>query len=106
MNEKELFNKAYNLVKNKKTWMQKWFAKDSNGNDCRGMSPDAVCWCSIGALEKFMPDTYSNPVYANVLAAFAKHLPINRTLSAFNDRMPHDTVVALWLQVGKTEGWL
>lgn len=106
MNEKELFNKAYNLIKDKKKWCQKWFAKNSAGEDCRGFDVDAVCWCSTGALEKYAPAGYNDPVFFNIMEAFKKQLSPGLTLAALNDRKNYDVVMGLWYSVGKAEGWL
>lgn len=32
-----------------KGWTQKWFARDAAGDVCNSSSPNAVCWCVIGA---------------------------------------------------------
>ena len=52
MTEKELLVKARALIENPKTWIQGHGAEDSAGLEIAAVSPDAVSFCAIGALDR------------------------------------------------------
>lgn len=46
---KEVIQEAANLLE-QKGWIQGDFAKDSNGRLVASISPDATCYCTVGAI--------------------------------------------------------
>lgn len=113
MNAKELFNKAFALVKNKATWTQNWFAKNKHGHHCDVFDKAATCYCSMGAL-------YKSVGYGgfgerrDLMEKVKKALETTASITSyhvlgivgFNDGMPHEEVVKMWKDTGIREGWL
>lgn len=48
-----------------------YYAKDSAGDDCEALAPDAVRWCSYGALERVLGYAPSVTCRAYVFLRFA-----------------------------------
>lgn len=96
--EKEVFVKAYNIIKDPEKWTQGWHAKDEYGNYVSGNSPDAVCWCSTGAI------THAAINNSRLGEAIVHAFKV--PLAYFNDTHSHEEVMALWEKVGKAKGWL
>jgi hypothetical protein len=113
MNNKELFQAAFALIKNPATWTKDYYAKSIEQTFVTPESEEAVCWCSQGALIKVLSKDNmvmeDNTVYNQLTKAAKKHLPKLygcNYLAMFNDGNTHEAVVALWEEVGKENNWL
>jgi hypothetical protein len=67
----EIAKKALEILENPKTRTTARLARAANGEPVDPLSPDAVCWCGIGALikaggrpGKFTPGPYGTPTEA------------------------------------------
>lgn len=105
--QKVIFNKAFNLVKNPKTFTTGVLARNASGESVLPESEQAVCWCSFGAIDKasagygFMEkSTLKNLMKENV------EYKTNKTLSSFNDTESHEKVVEFWEEIGKKYEYL
>lgn len=50
MNTADILDQAADLIEPEGAWTQGWFARDRHGHKVPTWSPDAVCWCAIGAI--------------------------------------------------------
>lgn len=105
LTEKEVFQKAFALVSNPETWCQGVNARDLVGQEADVFSPDAVQFCSLGAIFRACETTHQfYGAYGAVKNAFCGGDCID--LTKFNDRHNHAEVVELWKKVGQENGWL
>lgn len=52
MTAKEILVKAKELITDPACWTQKEFARRADGTGTMAEDPEAVCWCSLGAIRK------------------------------------------------------
>jgi hypothetical protein len=100
----QIFTEAFALVRNPETWTQANYGEDAAGNECGWRSPDAVKFCSAGALcrvEESPGVHHSDAIEVRV--ALSRSMGI---LVRFNDTHTHAEVVAAWERAGKANGWL
>ena len=45
-----VYNEAMTILRNESAWTKHTFARSAIGSVCSATSPDAVCWCLMGAL--------------------------------------------------------
>jgi hypothetical protein len=76
--------KAHELLSDPKKWIKKLYAVDNTGLVTSSKSPEAVCWCINGALQRCYQDSI---VRDEVRRKIAMHLDLNGI-----DK-PHDTIV-------------
>ena len=106
MEPKELFQKAYELIKDEKCWTVYYNARDKDGDVVSADDPIAVCWCSNGALNKFNSFfMHPNSWVRGALNETARQHGVNHFL-VFNDTHTHAEVMAMWEETGEREGWL
>jgi hypothetical protein len=85
MTVKELLQKARVLITPRLNWTQRAAARDKAGIPTLPNSPDAVCWCSIGALWKI-----KNNLSLCALAQ-EKLYDVNRMgIAQYNDTFSHE----------------
>jgi Na+/H+ antiporter NhaB len=48
----EALDGAQTIIREPKNWTKGWFAKDKHNNFCDSDAPEAVCFCTIGALNR------------------------------------------------------
>jgi hypothetical protein len=98
----DVLRSARNLITEPSKWTQNHFAKDENGNALLdGYAQQAVCWCSIGALEKVVGGcvpSYDKPSQllmkaGAILTGCQKY---NFSISAYNDSHTHQEVLNLF----------
>ncbi len=53
MNQKEIIEAVINLISDPKKWTVGTFARDVEGLICYPSDSRAVCWCVVGAIQKF-----------------------------------------------------
>jgi hypothetical protein len=81
---------VYELFQDKSKWTTGEFARDNSGYSMSFDSPDAVCWCLHGALDKYA----SNPRDFIKLRSIQKQLyPDANSLACLNDRYGYDAVM-------------
>jgi hypothetical protein len=116
--QKNIFLGALDIIKDEKRWTQNSLARDANGVVCGALDPQAVCWCSKGALWKAAADskggvwmhyTQMARLSAEVQLILEMDLPHDNNferIAAFNDTHDHSVVIEHWRKVGKAKGWL
>jgi hypothetical protein len=102
MTPKELFNQAYGLIKNEKRWTQKQNARNVDGYRVSVDDSTAVCWCSNGAILRYVSGNGDYRIVRRALAQTAKEEYFHQ----YNDTHTHAEVMAMWEETGKREGWL
>ena len=98
MKPSELLTKAKAVIADPKHWVQGQPAKDAKGQSVGPCTPQAVCWCSLGALEKVTHEenTYSTRLMAaRYLVRVSAECGYTSTHS-FNDNSSHETVMKAW----------
>lgn len=103
MQVKEALAKARDLIKDPNRWTRNMYARDRTGNYASPNSPDAICWCAIGAVhhvfgtrpqtQSEMTDEQMKAFTALVNTATLMHdtLP-----DRVNDRLGHAAVLELF----------
>ena len=98
MKPSELLTKAKAVIADPKHWAQGQYAKDAKGHPVGPAEPDAVCWCSVGVLEKV---AHEEDTYSTRFAAMWYLLDVSvecgyNDISDFNDNSSHETVMKAW----------
>ena len=90
MNTREILVAARELISEPERWTQGEHARDLNGRRVSPGGPNAVCWCSLGALEKVADG--SPPHVAHAVLQYA----VRTRVSQFNDGTDHAAVLAMF----------
>lgn len=77
------------VVLRDKGWVQKWYAHDARGQTCWATSPDAACFCSLGAMTRARIDA---ELPSDELTQIARDL----IDAEFRDLHPEFTSMATW----------
>ena len=98
MKPSELLIKAQAVIADPEHWTQDWYAHNAEGQDVGPSTPDAVCWCSLGALEKV---AYEENTYAARFAATRCLFEVSAEcgysgIADFNDNSSHEAVMKAW----------
>lgn len=103
---KEVFNKAFALVRNPETWTKDAAARDFDDNPVFADDINACRWCSVGALHRFDVGIGAKTVH-RILNTEAERAGYEyECIADFNNNNTHETVVALWESVGRKMRWL
>ena len=87
---RDVLKEARRLITQKKMWNQHQRALDKDGYWVNPCSPNAVCWCPIGAIEKVCTD--SNQVMINSVAMVLEEV-MEGNIVLFNDTRSHREVL-------------
>lgn len=90
----KLLQDARNLISKPENWTQVDFAKKADGSGTYSHSDDAVCWCSLGALNKV--DSLSENSQVRKLAKAFLKAAMGEPVAVFNDYHTHAEVLAAW----------
>ena len=109
MKPSELLTKAKALIADPKHWTQGWYAQDAKGHRTVPSTPKAVCWCSIGALDKVAREenTYSPKLEAAKYLTKVSAECGYSGIPDFNDSSSHETVMKAWdkaIKLAKEDG--
>jgi hypothetical protein len=82
----EILSAAADLIEPEGKWTQGYYARDQFGSDCEPEDSCAVCWCTIGAIERASEESVSDDCEAYNAAeqAVAAALP-GITIVSWND---------------------
>jgi hypothetical protein len=94
----ETLKAARQLITDPAKWTQGWFALNANGDRTFGASQQAVCWCALGAIDKFDPPNFFDLPNAQAKDKFERFcLSKNEQgVSHYNDTHTHAEVLALF----------
>ena len=98
MKPSEFLIKAKAVIADPKHWTQGWYAHNADGFDVESCNPEAVCWCSVGAINKVaheegVSDTrFKATQYLAQMAEECGYIGI----SDFNDNLSHEAVMREW----------
>lgn len=88
----DVLKAARDLISDRSRWTTGDFAKDADGLPVPAASPDAVCWCSVGAIYKAADERgVKRPKVYDALHAAAKP----RIPWMINDHDGHKAALAL-----------
>lgn len=93
MNTKELLVAARLLIEKPEHWTQGLFARDSEGYSAPSRSPEAVCFCAMGAVMRASGDDPELEYEGIHLLAQALG---KQGLASFNDNRCHEEVLSLF----------
>ena len=98
MKPSELLIKAQAVIADPRRWTQDVYAKDAEGQDSAPCGPDAVCWCSLGALHAVAHEenTYNTRFAATRYLARVSAECGYSDVSDFNDNSSHEIVMKAW----------
>ena len=98
MKPSELLIKAKAVIADPKHWTQGSYAKDAEGRNVGPAKPDAVCWCSIGAIDKVAHEesTYAARFAATRYLAVVSDKYGYSGITDFNDNSSHKVVMKAW----------
>ena len=89
-------------------WAQKTYAQSANGCNVKYSAPDAVCWCSVGAICAVSDGVYASKRAMNILAETIEIDPSR--LTEWNDapdRTQDEVLIAFgWAIEASMEGRL
>ena len=109
MKPSELLIKAQAVIADPRRWTQGWYAKNAEGKSVGPCKPDAVCWCSVGAIDKV---AHEESTYAARFAATRYLARVSAEcgysdVSDFNDNSSHEAVMKAWdkaIKLAKEDG--
>lgn len=103
MKVSELLKSSKELIIDPTHWTQKYLARDQNGKSTNYAGEDAVCWCSLGAVEKITIDVFgSEYLVARYNARNAAIDCLNMAsngcgcITTFNDEHTHEEVIDMF----------
>jgi hypothetical protein len=82
---------VYELFQDRSKWTQVHFGVDAMGRDVHSSSPAAVCWCLVGALNKFG----GSEAEKILLRKTARRLGYEYALTNLNDCNGYDAVMKI-----------
>ncbi|APH74148.1 DUF6197 family protein [Aquibium oceanicum] len=91
MTPTEILIKARELIADPKHWTQGQLARSNTGSYINPQHPSAVCFCSIGALERAAGGEFNDAYYE---ARARLRDTLNRCIASFNDNHTHAQVLA------------
>lgn len=103
MKTSEILIKAKSLIDSPEKWTQEVFARDAKKQQVEHKSPDAVCFCSLGALSLVAgKDSYDFATARQYLRAAIG----DQFIASFNDDHTHEEVMSAWdkaIQISKQD---
>lgn len=96
MKTSELLIQAKAVIADPAKWAQNTYAKNSQGVRVGADNPDAICFCSVGALQKISPKCYG--AYALEVWQAMELLDdgCSEDILAYNDTHTHAEVMDVW----------
>jgi hypothetical protein len=91
--------KAWELLSDKSKWTKSTFARDSKGESVQAWGEDAVCWCTLGAIQRCYRQSREGLSKAREVAgrleqaASVQHF--GGIIAHWNDAATYEEVVAL-----------
>ena len=98
MKPSELLIKAKAVIADPKHWTKGQYARDAKGQASAPCGPDAVCWCSLGALDKVAHEEYTYDArFAATRCLFdvSEKYGYNGIVD-LNDNSSHEIVMKAW----------
>lgn len=87
---------ARELILDPKHWTKHVSARDVHGVPVSSFDTNAVCFCSVGALDRVSANSdFPYRTMENILLSATMDHSYH-SVPAFNDNNPHDVVLALW----------
>lgn len=83
------------IIAKPENWTQGVFARDKTGHQVHVADPDAVCFCSLGALRKTGIKETSGAVYMRARGCLADSGG-SVDIANINDTSTHEEVMAMW----------
>ena len=92
---------AKKVIEDPTHWTTGWFAKDSSGVNCSSLDVRAVCFCSLGAIERhdkreLLHSELSGDDAVSALAIKALENVMDFDVEDFNDEHTHEEVMQKW----------
>jgi hypothetical protein len=78
-----VLKKARELLSGRGKWAQGWMAFNKTGAGVSAKSPDAVCFCSLGAIDRITDGDVDS--YTGAIDLLHSQLPNDVSIPGFND---------------------
>lgn len=86
----QLLEEGKATIQDPKRWTQGAFARDKENEKVSSHNPTAVCWCSLGALNRIE----DSGEYRQAVRLLCKAAGME--VADFNDSATHEEVIAMW----------
>lgn len=97
MNIADTLKAAWAVIDRPEKWTQDTFARDNEGVEVASLSEYAVCWCSLGALNKTSDDRlFTKGQAAQFLTDVVQQHFDWPSIDFFNDTHSYEEVASLW----------
>lgn len=99
MKNSEILIKAKEVIVDPKNWVKGYYALDKNRSPVgRGTYLGAVCFCSVGAIQKVVGDTGNVLLYLHKVREVTKFLGdvAGEHITEYNDNHQHYEVMEVW----------
>lgn len=101
--DKEIFINALKLIKDESGWTQGQYAVNDAGNAVPIQSNKACRFCSSGAIMN-VADGIIHTMMDNINSYC--HEQYGKWLADYNDNHTHSEVITMWVEFGKSKGYL
>jgi hypothetical protein len=96
MKASQLLIQAKALITDPEHWTQGVYARThKDGQDTNSYHPEAVCFCSLGALHRVTKDPLTFEAYYMAKRRLSKAMG-HQSIAGFNDTHPHAEVMVAW----------
>ena len=98
----EFMTGAKELIKDESSWTKDWFARNDAGVPVRSLHEDAICFCSLGAIERFAGCELGDDLVDGVSSRTKEAQGLLETVMGgllveeYNDTHTHEEVMAMW----------
>ena len=103
MNAEQLLTKAQTKIADPKNWIRGTYAQNAAGAPVAPGAKDAICWCSLGAIESF----FSDPAIKHQLVREARDILYNAVTEVVgsdvgvaeindNEDWAHSEIMKIW----------
>ena len=90
----DFLKKSFALIDSPEKWIQNKFAQDKDGNEVNLTSPNAVCFCSLGAMRRIDKKQLSY-LYTRA-EKYLEDLTDGSAIFEYNDSITHEQLVQWW----------
>ncbi|MBD9544279.1 hypothetical protein IB276_33070 [Ensifer sp. ENS04] len=92
----DLLTEAQKLIRDPKHWTQGVYARNKDGNEVSSRNPDAVCFCSMGAIYVAAGEHLYEKPHLEAVRLLNTVIDIDAGIPRFNDTHTHEEVMELF----------
>ncbi len=101
MGTKKIIQQAIDLISDESKWITNTFARDAEGLMCNPSDSKAVCWCALGAIQKFCS---TESEMNNIMRCLSNYIYDHsyRSITHINDTKGREKVIEFLQEYIKT----